>query len=39
MYEVSDVALNAYYADVFEASYGYDPMEGPYEDEDEEEED
>ena len=40
MYEISDAALDSYYAKVFEASHGYDPLEGPYEDEyDEEEED
>lgn len=28
--EVSDVALNSYYANVFKGAYGYDPYEGPY---------
>lgn len=38
MWDVSDAALDSYYAKVFEASHGYDPLEGPYEDEDDDEE-
>lgn len=38
MREISDAALDSYYAGVFEDAYGYDPLEGPYGcDEDEEE--
>lgn len=38
MNEISDVAINSYYANIFERAHGYDPYEGPYEDEDREEE-
>lgn len=38
MPEISDARLDAYYANIFEDSYGYDPYEGPYCDEDIEEE-
>lgn len=33
---ISDAALDAYYSGIFETSYGYDPEEGPYEEEEEE---
>jgi len=38
MYDVSDAALDSYYAKVFEYSHGYDPLEGPWTDEDDDEE-
>lgn len=40
MTEISDAALDSYYAKRFKYAYGYDPLEGPYgyEDEDEDEE-
>lgn len=31
---ISDAALDSYYAGIFKHSYGYDPFEGPYEDDD-----
>lgn len=36
--EISDTALDAWYRDQFIGSYGYDPYEGPYEEEESEEE-
>lgn len=33
---ISDAALDAHYASIFEDAYGYDPYEGPYVDEEEE---
>lgn len=38
MPEISDAALDAYYADIFERTEGYDPLEGPFESEEEESE-
>lgn len=38
MLGISDAALDNYYANIFEGSYGYDPYEGPYQ-EDETEDD
>ena len=29
--EISDAALDNYYRNVFIGAYGYDPLEGPYE--------
>lgn len=31
---VSDAELDAYYSAIYESAYGYDPEEGPYEEED-----
>lgn len=31
---ISDAALDSYYAGIFQYAYGYDPLEGPYEDDD-----
>lgn len=37
---ISDAELDSYYAGIFEDAYGYDPLVGPYdEDEEENEED
>lgn len=36
MPEISDAALDSYYANKFEDSYGYDPYEGPYQEEEDE---
>lgn len=38
MYEYSDAAFESYYRNRFEREYGYDPLEGPYEDEEDEDE-
>lgn len=35
MYPISDAAIDAYYSGIFRAAYGYDPEEGPYEEEEE----
>lgn len=35
--DYSEAALDWYYAETFEKAYGYDPYEGPYEDEEEDE--
>lgn len=39
MYDISDAALDSYYARTFEYSHGYDPLDGPYEEDYKEDED